>query len=134
MEYDGSKLKVKIDKKEDRCALQILEMPNEWRGVSSGGGGDMFEASNGYKIKSFNFPAINIAFKDIALRGKDPYSDNLFLKFPTSSLDEIIEALREFGANIVGNIVCNDHEWITIYEGDPIYEGTFCKKCRKKQS
>ena len=28
---------------------------------------------------------------------------------------------------------CVDHEWVTIYEGDPIYEGTFCKKCSSRK-
>ena len=28
---------------------------------------------------------------------------------------------------------CVDHEWVIIYEGDPIYEGTFCKKCSSRK-
>ena len=134
MEYDGSKLKVKIDREDDDYhTFQVLEMPEEWRGVSSSGGGYyLFEASNGYKIMSCLVPAID---EDgiIYLRGKEKKEDHYSTLFNISSLDAIIAALREFGATIVGNAACNDHEWVTVYKGDPIYEGTFCKKCREKQ-
>ena len=30
-------------------------------------------------------------------------------------------------------LTCDDHEWVTIYKGDPTYEATFCRKCKEKQ-
>ena len=133
MEYDGSKLKVRIDKKDDDyCIFQVLEMPEEWRGKSTDGS-HLFEASNGWKIVSCLFPAIGWDGL-IYLRGDNRREENNDLPlFAISRLDYVVTALREFGATIVGDAVCNDHEWVTIYKGDPIYEGTFCKNCREKQ-
>ena len=45
-----------------------------------------------------------------------------------------IELLQAFGATIVGDAVCIDHDWITIHPGDPIYEGTFCKICQMRKN
>ena len=127
MEYDGSKLKVKIDKDDDRYTFQVLEMPEEWRRI-----GEIFKASNGWLILSNRVPTI--CDKLIYLRGSDKNSDNIINLFYIFKLDKVVAALREFGATIVGNAACNDHEWVTIYKGDPIYEGTLCKKCLIKQS
>ena len=136
MEYDGSKLKVKIDKKDDRYAFQVLEMPEEWRGVNRGDFDDnncIFKTSNGWRIRSFSHPAINVDNFTIYLRG-DGGSDSSIFFFDPYCLDDIVTALREFGAIILGDAVCDDHEWVTVYKGDPTYEGTLCKKCLIKQS
>ena len=131
MEYDGSKLKVKIDKDdEDRCTFQVLEMPEEWRGVNYDGE-NIFVASNGWKIASIQMPGITNGI--IYLRGDYSNSDYYPELFYIIKLDRIVTALREFGATIIGNAVCDNHEWVTVYEGDPTYEGTFCKNCREKQ-
>ena len=130
MEYDGSKLKVKIDKKDERyCTFQVLEMPEEWRGKSTDGS-HLFEASNSYAIMSQSNPAIG---RNIYLRGTSRIDDHHSPLFGNSCLDAVVAALREFGATIVGNAICDDHEWVTIYKGDPTYEATFCKKCKEKQ-
>ena len=127
MEYDGSKLKVKIDKKDDRYAFQVLEMPEEWRCSDL-----IFVASNCWKIASAAMPAI--ATNCVYLRGEDRNSDCYIDSFQTHKLGKVVTALREFGAIILGDAVCDDHEWVTVYKGDPTYEGTLCKKCLIKQS
>ena len=137
MEYDGSKLKVRINKKddEDRCTFQVLEMPEEWRGVNIGDFGDnncIFKASNGWIIVSALTSIVG--HPTIYLRGQNKAADHQKTAFTSRSLDRIVTALREFGAIILGDAVCDDHEWVTIYKGDPTYEGTFCKKCLIKQS
>ena len=133
MEYDGSKLKVRINKRMDYMyTFQVLEMPEEWRGKSIDGS-HLFEASNGLKIVSCLFPTIG--YDDlIHLRGGYRKDDGCSPLFEPFQLDYIVAALREFGATIIVNAVCDDHEWVTVYEGDPTYEGTFCKNCLTKQS
>ena len=135
MEYDGSKLKVKIDREDDDYhTFQVLEMPEEWRGVSDNiNTSIIFEASNGFEIRSISHPAVGLPGR-IYLRGASPEKDNCVCPFPICRLNDIVTALREFGATIVGNAACDDHEWVTVYEGDPTYEGTFCKNCLTKQS
>ena len=129
MNFDGSKLKVEIRTVSCEYEIRILEQPDSWRGLHH-----IFRASNSWNIESSSYPQISSLSLTFWIRGGGLGGrDKDWMRLTKDRFKPLLQCLQEFGANIVGNVACNDHTWETILEGT-LYEGCFCNKCGVKEN
>jgi len=103
-----SKIKIKIDKVNDRQMLmQILDMDERFRNTE-GSAELIYCTSNGFKIMSSHSPFIpaGIRGSEVFLRGKNKYRDNYLVLFerehPDTWIEEFKRAIEDWAENWPG--------------------------------
>jgi hypothetical protein len=135
MNINPKDLKVKLWKDDRYGYFQVLEQPEEWRGVGWEYDGFISEGRR-YKILSRGCPSIGYFYWGsgmcIFLRGNDKDLDLNVFNFDIETYNTVLEILREFGCRIEGN-ECpdNEHDYVPIEACG--FTTHFCRKCKKQK-
>ena len=131
-------LKVKLWKDATSGFIQILEQPEEWRGINthnkSINDSNIFKGSNGWFIASRGRLAIDVESSEVIIifLNGNSHDDGNVVSFKAEYYYEVLATLREFGCIIEGDECSeNQHDYVPIEACGFVYQ--ICRKCQKQQ-